>query len=113
MKKALSIAVLIFAAATPASAADNETIYLPGNAQVRTNNDGAIVMRGYDADNVIYRRLINPNAGTYHYRPRSQNRIHSNDVNTICGGIERDRKRERCVEDVMDEREKLIRKYND
>lgn len=110
MKKALLIAVLCLTAA-PAWA-ESEVINLPGNAKVITNSNDSVVLRGYDTDDVIYRRLINPNAGTYHYRG-NRNRIPNNDATAICGGIERDRKRERCVEDVMEERRELIKKYND
>lgn len=113
MKKALLIIVLCLAS-VPVRA-ESEVINLPGNAKVVTGgSNDSVVIRGYDTDDVIYRRLINPNAGTYHYRGRNtNNRIPTNDAAAICGGIERDRKRERCVEDVMEERQKLIEKYND
>ena len=112
MKKALLIAVLCLTAA-PAFA-ESEVINLPGNAKVVTGgNNDSVVIRGYDTDDILYRRLINPNAGTYNYRPRNSNRIPNNDAAAICGGIERDRKRERCIEDVREEREKLTKKYND
>ncbi len=115
MKKALLIAVLCIAA-VPARA-ESEVIHLPGNAQVRTNsNNSNVVIKGYDTDSVIYRRLINPGQDTYTYRRynnRYNNRMPSNDAATICGGVERERKRERCIEDVMEERQKLMKKYND
>lgn len=112
MKKAFLIAILCFTVA-PAWASD-DTIYLPGNAQVRnSSNNGSIVLRGYDTEDVIKHRILNPNSNRYRYGTRYNNRIPTNDTAAICGGIERDRKRERCVEDVMKERQKLMKKYND
>lgn len=116
MKKALLFTILCLTAA-PAFA-ESEVINLPGNAKVVTNgsSNNSVVLRGYDTDDVIYRRLINPGQDTYTYRRNNNrygNRQPASDAAAICGGIERDRKRERCVEDVLEEREKLMKKYND
>jgi hypothetical protein len=108
MKKALFILALCLASFT--AHAEERVVPLEGNAELRLGgNNGRAVYRGYDTDDLIYRRLVNPHAGS---RNRIRN-IPTNDMSAICGHIERDRKRERCVEDVMEEREKLIRRYND
>jgi hypothetical protein len=107
MKKALFI--LALCVASVAAHAEERVIPLEGNAELRLGtNDGRAIYRGYDTDDLIYRRLVNPYAGS---RNRIRN-IPTNDMYAICGNIERDRKRERCMEDVAEEREKLIRKYN-
>ena len=106
MKKILLIAALCL---LPLAAhADDDVIKLPGNAEYRPGN-GTVVVESYDTKDIIYRRLINPRYGRYHY---NYNRVPSNDAASVCGNIERDRKRERCLEDYREERQKLIEKYN-
>jgi len=90
-----------------AAHAEERIIQLEGNAQMRVGGDSPnYIYRGYNNDDLIYRRLINPRA-----EPR--NTIRTLSTNDICGGIERDSRRERCARDVLKERQKLIRKYND
>lgn len=109
MKKILLIAALCLLPL--AARADDGVIKLPGNAEYRPGN-GAVVIESYDTKDIIYRRLVNPRYGRYYHY--NYNRIPSNagDVAAVCGNIERDRKRERCMEDYREERAKLIKKYN-
>jgi hypothetical protein len=109
MKKILLIAALCF---LPLAAhADDDVIKLPGNAEYRPGN-GTVVVESYDTKDIIYRRLINPRYGREYYNYNRYNRLPSNDAASVCGNIERDRKRERCLEDYREERQKLIEKYN-
>ena len=109
MKKILLIAALCL---LPLSAhAEGDVITLPGNAEYRPGN-GTVVVESYDTKDIIYRRLVNPRYGREYYNYNRYNRVPSNDAASVCGNIERDRKRERCLEDYREERQKLIEKYN-
>jgi len=99
------ILALVLILSTPAMA--NEPIYLPGNTVVLPNNNSSIIIQGYDRDDLLYRRIVNPYAQP-RYRVRDLPR---NDIYSACADISRKSKYERCVEDVNENQQKLIRKY--
>lgn len=89
---------------------DDRVINLPGNAQIRTNdNDSNIyIKRRYGTSDLIYNRFFNP----YPERRDLHNVMPTNDISAICGGVDKQSDRRKCRRDVMDEHEKLYKKYN-
>lgn len=79
---------------------------LPGNAYIVEGN-GNDTIRIDGGESILYRSLFGryPDRNTYRGAPQS-------DVNQICGGTRTVSDRNRCIKDYMDEREKLMKKYN-
>lgn len=101
--KAVLILILLFVSA-PVMA--QEVIELPGNARViTTDSNPQIIYRGYDTDDLIYRRILGVENRAY--RGTS---IHQ--FSDVCGDTKTLRDRRECQKDAAEEYEKLQRKYN-
>lgn len=112
----LAIALLIPLAAhadtiiVPNTGAGNTVQKLPGNAQIVTGPGNPTVVIRNDDESLLYRTLVAPNARDNYYQP---NTASLNDVNSICGTESNISKKNKCIADVLKEREKLQRRYND
>ncbi len=109
------ILMFIFILTLPvmAMAEDGRVIELPGNAKVITGGDrsgNVVIQRQYGARDYIYDRLLN-NDDKYYRRPYP-NGVPVNDINSICGGIDKASARRECRSDVIKEQKKLYKKYN-
>lgn len=92
--------------------AGDQVTQLPGNATIVTNPNTAtgVTITGNNSDSVLYRTLIAPNARNTYYQPNTAN---LNDVNSICSGEHNVTQQNKCVREVIKEREKLQKRYND
>lgn len=81
---------------------------LPGNAYIVEGRGNDTIRIDGGGESILYRSLFGryPDRNAYHGgAPQS-------DVNQICGGTMSVSDRNRCIKDYMDEREKLMKKYN-
>lgn len=86
---------------------------LPGNAYiVDGGGGGGVTIRGNES--VLYRTLVRPYQERHFYNnaPVGQGSASMNDVQSICGNETDISDRNECVSDVIKEREKLQRRYN-
>lgn len=85
---------------------------LPGNATIVTGRSGQGGVLIYNNDeSLLYRTLVAPR---YRYGNNPvQNNASMSDVQSMCGQITRVSEKNRCIADVLKEREKLQKRYND
>jgi hypothetical protein len=99
---------LLIAFSFPAMA--QEVIELPGNARVITSDDNPqIIYRGYDTDDLIYRRIFGPSDRASRLETRN---VPLNEFSDVCGGTKTLRDRRECQKDASEEYRKLQEKYN-
>lgn len=80
---------------------------LPGNAYIVEGDGNDTIRIDGRGESILYRSLFGryPDRNTYRGAPQS-------DVHQVCGGTRTVSDRNRCIKDYMDEREKLMKKYN-
>ena len=86
---------------------------LPGNAYIVDGGGGSgVTIRGNES--ILYRTLVHPYQERHFYNnaPVGQGSASINDVQSICGNETKISDRNECVADVIKEREKLQRRYN-
>ena len=113
MRNYLMAAIAItFLTMAPAHAEERIVRELPGNVTIVTDPDrDARGIRIYsNDDSILYRTLVAPRNRTNDLR--SPNAASLDDVNSICGNSRNMTEKNRCIKDVIKEREKLSKRYN-
>ena len=113
MRKYLMAAMAgIFLMAAPAHADDRVVRELPGNVTIVTdpNRDARGVRIYTNDDSILYRTLVAPHNRTRDLQ--TPNSASLDDVDSICGNSRNMTAKNRCIRDVIKEREALQRRYN-
>ena len=113
MRNLIMTAVAVtFLMIVPAKAEEQIVRQLPGNVTIVTDPDrDARGIRIYnDDDSLLYRTLVAPHARDRDLAVRNSASL--DDVNSICGGTTKVSERNRCIRDVIEQREKLNKRYN-
>ncbi len=83
---------------------------LPGNATVIEGGNSGVTLNYYNDDSLIYRTLVRPNINR---GPFVSNSVPLSEVNRSCSGASSVTEQNRCIGDLIREKNRMNRRYND